>query len=788
MEIFEQALALEGSDRARFLADACGDDTQLREAVDALLDADVDATSFQFLAHAFRAMGDRSGECVGAYRLVELIGSGGMGTVYRAERADGAYSKPVAIKLILFDAGDLRARFALEQRILGSFSHPNIAALLDVGRDGGGAPYLVMEFVHGQPITNHVRDRDMNIRARVALFLKILEAVQTAHNQLVVHRDIKPNNILVDAHGEPKLLDFGVAKLLGEGSPSDTRTGLGPLTPEYASPEQVRGEPIGTGSDIYSLGVLLYELVTGSAPYRIDDRRPSAIEHVICRTDPPRPSTHLASRHAGGNVRDLDAIILKSLEKASRKRYVSCAAFADDLRCWLDGKPVQARVPTVGERSIRFVRRHRFAASLAATASIALLLGTAAALWQAREATRARDRAERINAFLQEMLGAADHSDLGRNAKLGDVLDTARHRAEFMLTDDPATLVATELTLTKAYDTIGDLDNAQRSGNIALEVASKSGLSSLTLDAEIALSNVLVNRGQFDDAESMLKRARQQAIDSGTARQRGDSAGEFGFLETKRDNSTGAQRWLETSLKELPPELVEARAAAMNDLAVAQDAAGDFSASLKTIQQCVSLLRTAFPKGHPLLAQALGNLASSLDDAGQHDAASAMFDDSLKMKIALMGEDHFSVIGTLSTMTWRSVQRKDVASALAYGARAWASAQKLPPENPSVDYAAITYAQALMLAGRSREALPLVEAALKKRKARLPPDSALVVNTESVLALAQAQAGDIESGTALARSAYARQLEKLGATHQLTVIARERLREIDALKGHAAAP
>jgi tetratricopeptide (TPR) repeat protein len=467
---------------------------------------------------------------------------------------------------------------------------------------------------------------------------------------------------------------------------------------------------------------------------------------------------------------------------------VSCAAFADDLHRWLDGRPVHARIPTVAERAIRFVRRHRFVASLAATASIALLLGTAAALWQAREATRARDRAERINTFLQEMLGAADHSDLGRNAKLGDVLDTARHRAEFMLTDDPATLVATELTLAKAYDTIGDLDNALRSGNLGLEVAGRSALPSLTLDAEIAVSNVLINRGQFDDAGSLLKQARQRAVDGGTARQRGDSAGQFGFLETQRGNNAAAVRWLVTSLEELPPDLVEPRAAVMNDLAVAEDAAGDFAASLKTIQPCIALLRTAFPKGHPLLAQALGNLATALDDAGQHDAASAIFDESLKMKIALMGEDHFSVIGTLSTMTWRSVQQKDVASALAYGARAWTSAQKLPPENPSADYAAITYAQALMLAGRPREALPLVEEALRKRRARLPPDSAFVVNTESVLALAEAQAGDIASGATLAQSAYARQLEKLGATHQLTVVAQERLREIDALKARAAAP
>ena len=788
MEVFERALALEEKERAPFLAGECADDEGMRHEVGELLRADASAASSDFLAIPLQAVGDRSGERLGAYQLVELIGSGGMGSVYRGERADGAYSKAVAIKLLLFDAGDLRTRFALEQRILGAFSHPNIASLLDVGNDDNGAPFLVMEFVHGQALTAYARDHKLDIRSRVALFLKILDAVQTAHSQLVVHRDIKPNNVLVDAHGEPKLLDFGIAKLLGEGPQTATRTRLGPLTPEYASPEQIRGEPIGTGSDIYSLGVLLYELVTGIRPYRIDDARPSAIEQVICHVEPSRPSTHAALRHAGGNVRDLDAIILRALEKTARRRYASCAAFAEDLHHWLDGEPVGARNPTVVERTQRFVRRHRFGASVAATASITLLFGTAAALWQAREATLARDRAERINGFLQNMLGAADHGNLGRNAKLGDVLDTARRNAEFVLNDDPATLGATELTLAKAYDTLGDLDNALQSGNLALAVGKKSHLPSLTLDAEIAISNSLINRGEYDAAEKMLTQARNEAVATGTARQRGDSAGEFGFLETKRDHPAAAKEWLEIALKELPADLVELRAGAMNDLSVVQDSLGDYAASLKTIRECIELLRATYPKGHPLLSQALGNLATVLDDAGDHEAASAMFAESLKMKIALLGEDHFSVVGTLSTLTWRSVQQKDTASALTYGARAWAGAQKLSPDNPSISYAAITYAQALMQANRPREALPLAEAALKMRKATLPADSAYLSNTESVLALAQAQAGDIEGGEALAQSAYEQLLAKLGAKHQLTEIAKARLAQIDALKAPAAAP
>jgi eukaryotic-like serine/threonine-protein kinase len=784
--LFERAIELEPDARAAFLDEECRGDARLRSEVDSLLQAD--AASSDFLKRPFNATGDRSGERLGAYRLMRLIGSGGMGSVYRGERADGAFAKPVAIKLVLFDAGDLRTRFALEQRILGAFSHPNIASLLDVGTDANGAPYLVMEYVEGRHITAYSHDHRLDIRARVAMFLKILDAVQTAHSHLVVHRDIKPSNVLVDAHGEPKLLDFGIAKLLGEGAPTATRTGLGPLTPEYASPEQVRGEPIGTGSDIYSLGVLLYELVTGERPYRIGDTRPSAIERVVCETEPARPSSHLRGRIHGGSTRDLDAIILKALEKSPRQRYASCAVFAQDLRRWLDGTQVQAREPAIAERTLRLVRRHRFGASVATAASLALLVGTAAALWQAHEATLARDRAERINTFLQDMLGAADHSNLGRNAKLGDVLDTARHNAELVLVDDPATLSSTELTLAKAYGTLGDLDNALQSGNLASAVAQKARLSSLQLDAEIALANIYTNRGEFDAAEKVLEGARKAAVSDGLARQRGESAEEFGLLEIKRNNLDAAQRWLKTALNEIPADQLESRAGAMNDLGVLQDSLGDYENSVSTLRQCVAMLRVAFPQGHPLLSQALGNLAGSLDDIGDRDAASAMFAEGLKMKIDLLGEDHFSVVGTLATMTWRSVQQNDTSAALAYGTRAWAGAQKLSPENPNISYAAITYAQALMQAHRADEALPLIETALKLRRANLSADSVYVVNTESVLALAKAQAGDIATGESLARSAYERQLAKLGDKHQLTEAARQRLDQIEALKKSAAAP
>ena len=469
LRIFEQAVLLDAAARSAFLDHECGNDGALRADVQGLLDAD--AAAGDFLTPPMRGNRDRSGERLGVYRLTNLIGSGGMGSVYRAERADGAYAKQVAIKLLLVDAGDLRTRFALEQRILGTLSHPNIASLLDVGRDANGAPYLVMEYVEGDAINAYAHLHDLDLRARIGLFLKILDAVQSAHGRLVVHRDIKPGNVLVDAHGEPKLLDFGIAKLLEDGAAVMTRTGLGPLTPEYASPEQLRGEPIGTSSDIYALGVLLFELVTGERPYRFDGAHASAIERVVCDTDPPRPSTRMDARRGGGNLRDLDAIILKALEKQPARRYATCASFAEDLQRWLDGAEVLAREPPLGERSLRWLRRHRLAAAVAATALVTLLAGSAVALWQAQRAQQQaqiarveRDRAQRVNRFLTDTLAAANPADLGRKATVVQVLGRAREIADRELAGDPQSAANAQLVLARTFRALGYFDAAQACG------------------------------------------------------------------------------------------------------------------------------------------------------------------------------------------------------------------------------------------------------------------------------------------------------------------------------------
>jgi serine/threonine-protein kinase len=792
--ILDEALALAPGERAALIERRCGGDRTLRAEIETMLAHEAEAE--RFLQPVRPGVGDRSGDVVGPWRLELELGRGGMGCVYLAGRADALYERKVAVKLLRFDFGDLRARFANERRILAALDHPNIARLLDAGVDATGAPYVAMEYVDGEPITAWCARHARRVEDVLALFLKVLEAVQSAHGRLVVHRDLKPANILVDAHGEPKLLDFGIAKLLDGSAHGLTLTGVAPLTPEYASPEQARGESIGTASDIYSLGVLLYELVAGKRPYEIASTAPGEIERVVCRTEPARPSAAAAGGARRAIDRDLDHIILKAMAKSPADRYASCAQFADDLGRTLRGQTVMATHSSWRYRVGKFMRRHRLPVAIGAAVAAAIL-ASAVVAWreadraqaQAREASAARDRAESVNAFLQNMLAAADPADLGRKASVLDVVNRAQKQVEHDLERDPATFVATEITLARTYTSLGELDAARHAAELAVERARALDDPSILIDAELTLGAALVARGDFDIASATLDSARRSAERIGNARQRADSANQLGLLEDARGHPADAARWLERALAEMPAGAIDMRGEALNDLALIEGTRGDFSRALTLQQESVDLLRGAHPKGHPLLAQSLSNLAVALDDNGRRAEASAAYERALAMRIDLLGEHHPGVVMTLASLTYHDINGKDADAAVRHGARAWSLAQELSEEHPAVAYAANLYAQALVLAGRGAQAVPLLEKSLAIRKARYPPDHPLVVNTESALGLAEAKAGDVRSGEALARSAYERQRTKLGERHEMTVAALARLDEIRGLEpAHAARP
>ena len=399
--------------RRPFLDNACADDPDLREEVDLLLEHHVPTGSDLLeecavgAAHLrLNADVERTGTRIGAYRLFREIGHGGMGTVYLAERDDEQYRQQVAIKLINpgLRGEAIRRRFRTEMQILADLNHPNIARLFDGGETEDGVPYLVMEYVEGSPINHYCDEHKLSTEQQLELFRTVCNAVQYAHQHLVIHRDIKPGNILVTGEGVPKLVDFGIAKLLNpeRSTPEATATVMMFMTPEYASPEQVHGTPVTTATDIYSLGVVLYELLSGRLPYRVKSRVPHEIAKAICEQDPERPSTSIGNRNGPKATEprkrlhsDLDNIVLMAMRKEPHRRYATAEQFVEDIDRHLNRLPVRARQDTFTYRAGKFIRRQKIAVAAAALVAVTLLVGIIATAWQARVAQSERARSER---------------------------------------------------------------------------------------------------------------------------------------------------------------------------------------------------------------------------------------------------------------------------------------------------------------------------------------------------------------------------------------------------------
>ena len=479
---------------------------------------------------------------VGPYRIVRVLGHGGMGTVYLAERSD--VNKRVALKLVRAAAfsPEIRQRFLHERRILAALDHPRIARLLDAGmtpatpgRPEDAVPYFAMEYVEGEPITDYCAHRGLGLQRRLRLFLQVCDAVAYAHRSLVIHRDLKPSNILVaeDEQGAPqvKLLDFGIAKIVVEneveaGRPDLTRTGMQVMTPQYAAPEQVRGLPVTTATDVYALGLLLYELLTGRRPYRVDALSPSQVERVVCDTLPSRPSQAVLHPPADGRpaaVRlhrqlrgDLDAIVLTALQKEPERRYASAERLAQDVGRHLAGKRVLARPDALAYRAGKFVRRHRWSVATAAI-FVVLLAGYAATVTlQARRITAERDRAEQalarsenVKEFLIDLFEASSPVDApGDTLTARDLLRRGIVRAD-ALEDAPDVQAEMLDAMGEAHVRLGWFDDAERLHEqaLALRRTLYGETHEKVAESMDHLAWVFVNRGRYDAAETLARQA-----------------------------------------------------------------------------------------------------------------------------------------------------------------------------------------------------------------------------------------------------------------------------------------
>ncbi len=550
--IFDAAVEIPTEERGAFLRVICGGDDGLRREVEAMLVADADAQSF-LEESPLRAATDVPtligandamrrtldvGDTVGRYRLVREVGRGGMGAVYLAERADGAFSQQVAIKVIQHGTPTefILNRFRRERQILANLRHPNIVRLLDGGATRDDAPYLVMEYVEGQPIDIYCVTRDLSVRDRVELFRKVCGAVQFAHQNLVVHRDLKPSNILVTDDGTPKLLDFGIAKLLDPENPSSKSemTAMRAMTPEYASPEQISGEAITTASDVYSLAVILYLLLTGRRPYRLKTGRLEELLLAISQGDPAPPSSATDGARSKILRGDLDTVLLTALRKEPQRRYASVEQFSEDLRRYLVGLPIQARTDTFFYRTGKFIRRNKIGATAGALLTLSVLAGTGATAWQARVARLERIRAEKrfndvrklartVMFDYQDAIAALPGAMPARKRLVNDSLEYLDNLAREAASDPDL-----QLELAEAYNKVGDIQGkpyrfnlgdtkgalaSYRKAKDLCEQLAKSNPGDAGVRRVLSISleneaNVLVRQRQTTPALVLLERAR----------------------------------------------------------------------------------------------------------------------------------------------------------------------------------------------------------------------------------------------------------------------------------------
>jgi tetratricopeptide (TPR) repeat protein/predicted Ser/Thr protein kinase len=579
--LFAIAVDLSPNEREDYLSQNCPD-VAIRNELDDLLRHDHGSETFlnRSLSNAAASMLQSltlsPGQRLGYYRILSVIGHGGMGVVYRGERDDGKFAQRVAIKVV---SGSLNTpafveRFQQEYRILASLEHPNIARLLDAGGTEDGLPYFVMEYVEGRPIDQFCAEGKLTLSERLQLLLPVCDAVQLAHQKLIVHRDLKPDNILVTEQGTPKLLDFGIARVLSD-VPGGNEATLVAMTPDYASPEQIRGEPISTATDVYSLGGVLYRLLTGVAPHRLEGKSPAEVVRSICEKELPQPSS--LNRELG---KDEDNIVQMAMRKETERRYQSVEQFASDIRRLLNGQPVLASPDTVWYRTHKFGRRHWLGVAAFAAVLVALGAGVGVATWQARRAQRRFEQVRHLsNAFLFDFEQSI-HQVPGTTKARQLLVKTALEYLQG-LSRDAAGDPGLTRELAAAYEKVGDIQGDPTGGNVgnsADAVASykqavslrsslndtKSADPSLRLDFIKALGKLAAVQLRTGDVEGAFQNAQQAVVlseglvearagDRLTTNQLASDYIGLGMVEMRMNREPAAQEHCQRALALLEP-------------------------------------------------------------------------------------------------------------------------------------------------------------------------------------------------------------------------------------------
>lgn len=784
--IFDEVVEAPAGVRGELLARLCAEDAELLSEIEKLLAADAQATRFDRGADSARgktasdwveAEEDGAVARIGPWKLSRELGRGGMGVVWLAERADGQFEQRAALKLIKrgMDTDAVEARFLRERRILARLEHPHIAHLLDGGIAEDGRPYFAMEYVAGRPLPDYCAAVGASPETRIDLFLQICAAVQFAHGQLVVHRDIKPSNILVTAGGEAKLLDFGIAKVLDDSDAGSTATVDGmhrPFTPAYAAPEQLRGEPVSTATDIYALGVVLYELLTGQRPMALSNT--ASAEQILRAQDTTNPAAPSRAVDADSPVParllrgDLDTIVLKALQREPQRRYASVEALAADLRRYLAGRPISARRDRAGYRLRKFVGRHRLGVGATVLGVCALFAALGLALWQAREKTREAANSQQVTRFLTGLFEGADPAQArGKALSAQDLLDQGAQRLRADSHIEPGVRARLLQTVATTYTSLGLYDRAlplaqralalrrtnpaQVDADVAESLDSLGRIYRLKADyaqAEPLLRSALAMRravlheddpaiieslddlaaldrakGNFKDADELLAEAvksaqRRFGLDAvETAHYLDDYAANLDDMGKLADADALYRRALAIREKNLGADDPDVATSLLN-LATHLDAAGNYGAALPFVDRAMAIRRKIYGPHHPLFAFAEINAASVYADNNRVDDAEKLAQDALSTCRSTLPPDHPKISEALNMLTYIRVMRRDFAGAVPLAQEVLARFRKtLGPDHPDTLTAENNLSFALLHAGRAAEAESLLRDALARKRA-----------------------------------------------------------------------
>ena len=723
--LFDAAIELDGEARSALLAAECAGDPAMRDELQRMLDADAAASDFDAGAAGAVALDDdgsqedASGERLGPWRLLSRVGSGGMGTVYAAQREDGDTAQRAAIKRLQrrWDGSAQAQRFLQERRILAQLSHANIPALLDHGLDGDGRPWFALEFVDGRPLTAWADAQRLNPRERIVLMLQICAAVQHAHERFVVHRDLKPANILVDAGGRARVLDFGVAKRLDD-APGATRTGMfAGFTPEYAAPEQIAGQPVSAATDVHALGVMLYELLGGQLPYRfeqadlrsaaeaITDRSAERLDRALttgtpdevqARIDRRRTSAPAFRRYVRG---DLTRIVQTALAKEPERRYSSVQALADDLKRFLDGRPVSVSGDTFGYRARKFVQRNRWGVAMGAVAVLALAGGIAGIVYKAGEARqealranaetlraeahrkRAETEVERlsaVNAFMSGVFAGADASRSGSvQLSLKEALDHATSAVAAGFAGQPQLQVLVMQSASESYSAMGDASRSEALLREALRIQERE-LPQGREERALLLASLAYERANYEPANAL--------------------------------------RWAREALalqKAANPDNLGGMLAALSGLVAVQYANSDPAGALATTREGIAVMKKAgLGIEDPRYQGAMSSLALTLAELKNYDEAARVHEELIAERVKADGGETRAVALERSYYARSLLLAGRFEQAFGQTERALPVLRKDVGEN-HIDVVTVRMRQGIALSGLGRhaEALPLLAAA-----------------------------------------------------------------------------